>query len=124
MTGYIKPANPFIVPTDDGKKIEEHFGNASYGGENCSVAHMNAPAGWSEPFQKPEFDEFTIMVSGRKRIEFDDEVVEIGPGESILVKANTRVRYSNPFDEPADYWSVCIPAFNLDTVHREDVDEK
>ncbi|MGH1366107.1 MAG: cupin domain-containing protein [Calditrichia bacterium] len=120
MAGFKKQTNPFIVPTTDGKLIEEHFGMASTGSSQCSVAHMIAPPGWSEPYQKPEFDEFTIMISGTKIIEFNDEIVELKAGETLLVNAGTRLRYSNPYEEPAEYWSFCIPAFSPDTVHRED----
>lgn len=119
MTNHHKQTEPFVVPTDDGKLIEEHFGAASFGGDDLSVARMVAPPGWSEPAQTPEFDEYTLMVSGRKRVEIDGEAVEIGPGESLLVRSGSRVRYANPFDEPAVYWAVCRPAFTPDRVHRE-----
>lgn len=65
-SGYFKQSSPFAVPTTDGKTIEEHFGNTSTGSENVSVAHMIAPPGWSEPHQRPVFDEYTLMEKGRK----------------------------------------------------------
>jgi ethanolamine utilization protein EutQ len=116
---YIKQTNPFVVPTTDGKLIEEHYGAASTGDKAFSVAHMIAPAGWSEPFQTPQFDEVTIIVSGQKQFEIDGEKVILKAGESILIKKGTRVRYSNPFTEPCEYWSCCVPAFSPDTVNRE-----
>jgi mannose-6-phosphate isomerase-like protein (cupin superfamily) len=117
---YIKQTNPFVVPTTDGKLIEEHFGRASAHGEAFSVAHMVAPPQWSEPFQTPDFDEVTIMIRGKKQIEVEGECVTLEAGQTFLVTRGTRVRYANPFDEPAEYWSVCVPAFSPDTVHRED----
>jgi mannose-6-phosphate isomerase-like protein (cupin superfamily) len=116
---YIKQNQPFVVPTTDGKLIEEHFGLASAHGSAFSVAHMVAPPGWSEPFQTPEFDEVTIMIRGKKQVEADGEVFTIEAGETLLIRKGTRVRYANPFDEPADYWSLCVPAFSIDTVGRE-----
>ncbi len=80
---------------------------------------MVAPPGWSEPHQNPEFDEYTLMVRGRKQIEINGETVTLKPGESIHVKKGVRVQYSNPFEEEAEYWSVCIPAFSPDSVNRE-----
>lgn len=118
MKQYIKQNAPFVVPTTDGKLIEEHYGVAATGERNFSVAHMIAPAGWSEPEQKPEFDEITIMVKGRKQIDINGETVVILAGESIFIQKGATIRYSNPFDEPAEYWSVCIPAFTPDTVNR------
>ena len=117
---YFKQTKPFRVPTHDGKLIEEHFGHASTRTGGFSVSHMVAPPHWSEPHQKPEFDEITIVTRGRKLIEIDGEEVEVKAGESLLIKAGARVRYANPFDEEAEYWSVCIPAFDINTVHREE----
>lgn len=120
MKNYLKQTSPFRVPTTDGKQIEEHFGLASSGDGAVSIARMVAPPGWSEPFQQPAFDEYTLMVRGRKQVEIDGETVVLHPGESLLVRRGTRVRYANPFDEDAEYWSVCRPAFSPDTVHREE----
>ncbi len=117
---YIKQTKPFRVPTHDNKLIEEHFGYASTQTSAFSVAHMIAPPHWGEPHQTPEFDEITIVLRGRKRIEIDGEEVEVKAGETILVKAGARIRYSNPFDEETEYWSICIPAFDIGTVNRED----
>lgn len=116
---YQLQVNPFVVPTTDGKLIEEHAGLASTGDGHISIAHMLAPPGWSEPFQKPEFDEYTLVSRGRKMVEADGEQIIVESGQSILIKAGTRVRYSNPFDEECDYWSVCLPAFSIDAVNRE-----
>jgi mannose-6-phosphate isomerase-like protein (cupin superfamily) len=80
---------------------------------------MIAPPKWSEPFQSPEFDEITFVIRGKKQIEIDDEKIILNENESILVRKGTRVRYSNPFDEPVEYVSVCIPAFSIEKVHRE-----
>ncbi len=117
--GYIKQDKPFVVPTTDGKLIEEHVGLASTGDTNISIAHMLAPSGWSEPFQQPAFDEYTLVSKGKKMFEVDGEMIEVSAGESILIKKGSRVRYSNPFSEPCEYWSVCLPAFSIESVNRE-----
>jgi len=119
MKNYIKEDDPFVVPTNDLKLIEEHFGNASNKYENCSIARMEAPPHWKEPFQNPEFDEFTLMIKGKKVVIVDGEHIELKAGESLLVKKGARVQYSNPYDSPAIYWSICMPPFSLSTVHRE-----
>lgn len=119
MKKYFKQENPFVVPTNDGKTIEEHFGLASTRDNAFSVARMVAPSNWFEPHQTPEFDEITIMIKGKKLIEVDGEEIVLEAGQSIMVKKGARVRYSNPFDEEAEYWAVCIPAFSVDSVNRE-----
>jgi mannose-6-phosphate isomerase-like protein (cupin superfamily) len=117
---YEVQRSPFRVPTGDDKVILEHFGRASLDAGDFSLARMTAPPGWSEPAQTPEFDEITLMIHGRKRVEVDGEAVEIGPGESVLVRPGARVRYSNPYEEPAEYISLCIPAFTPGRAHREE----
>ncbi|MDG1178689.1 MAG: cupin domain-containing protein [SAR324 cluster bacterium] len=119
-SSYVLQQEPFVVPTTDGKLIEEHFGRVISNEPGLSIAHMVAPSGWSEPFQNPEFDEYTMIVRGRKQIEIDGEIVTLKVGESLLVRKGARVRYSNPFEEEAEYWSVCVPAFSIDLVNREE----
>ncbi|GMN10872.1 hypothetical protein MTsPCn9_28160 [Croceitalea sp. MTPC9] len=111
---------PFIVPTDDGKYIAEHFGLATNGEHAVSIAHMKAPPGWSEPFQTPEFDEFTFIISGKKQFHIGNEKVILKAGESIKISKNTRVQYSNPFKEECEYLAICLPAFTIETVNREE----
>ena len=79
---------PFIVPTNDGKLIEEHFGNATDGNSEISIAHMIAPPGWSEPFQTPEFDEYTYIIRGKKQFIIEGETVVLKSGESIKIERN------------------------------------
>lgn len=117
---FVHQQKPFRIPTDDGKTIDEHFGAASTGGDNVSVAHMIAPAGWSEPPQRPEFDEYTLMVRGKKEVNIDGERVVLSAGDSLLVPKGSTVQYSNPFEDEAEYWSVCIPAFSPQRVHRQE----
>lgn len=113
--------SPFIVPTTDGKLIEEHFGMASKNTGDYSLAHMVAPPGWGEPYQTPEFDELTYVISGRKMIETEGRQIVLEKNQSICIKKGTRVRYSNPYNEPVEYISVCIPAFTIERVKREDI---
>ncbi|RSK40614.1 cupin domain-containing protein [Mangrovimonas spongiae] len=119
MKKYIKQTQPFVVPTTDGKTIKEHFGLASDGNQDISIAHMIAPPGWSEPFQTPEFDEYTFIIKGKKQFNIDGEIVVLKVGESIKINRGTRIQYANPFNESCEYISICQPAFNIKTVNRE-----
>jgi len=120
MKTYIVQKTPFKVPTNDGKLIEEHFGLTSHGDSELSIAHMVAPPEWSEPFQTPEFDEYTFIIKGKKQFVIDDEIVILEAGQSIKIKKNVRVQYSNPFTEPCEYLAICLPAFSMQKVNRED----
>lgn len=116
---YTIQKKPFVVPTTDGKLIEEHYGNATDGNSSVSIAHMVAPPGWSEPFQTPEFEEYTYIIKGKKQFVIDDETIVLKAGESIKIEKNVRVQYANPFAEECEYLAVCLPAFSMDLVHRE-----
>ncbi len=102
------------------KTISEYVGRASTGGSDVSIAWMRSPAGWSEPAQAPEFDEYTVVISGSLSVEHNDGTTEVAAGEAIAVTAGERVRYFTPGG--AEYVAVCRPAFSPDTVHRESAD--
>jgi len=119
LKNYTIQKSPFVVPTNDGKLIEEHFGLATDGNSNISIAHMIAPAGWSEPFQRPEFEEFTYIIKGKKQFIIEGDTIILEAGQSIKIEKNTRVEYSNPFTEPCEYIAICTPAFSIESVNRE-----
>jgi mannose-6-phosphate isomerase-like protein (cupin superfamily) len=102
---------------DPPKVIEEFAGRASGGEERVSIARMRSPAGWSEPGQRPEFDEYTVVLSGSLRVDGESGGLEVGAGQGVLVRAGEWVRYSTPAG--AEYVAVCLPAFSPDTVHRD-----
>lgn len=116
---YTIQTTPFVVPTTDGKLIEEHFGRATNGDTHVSIAHMIAPPGWSEPFQTPEFEEYTYVIRGKKQFIIEGETVILEAGQSIKINRNTRVQYSNPFGEACEYIAICTPAFGIDLANRE-----
>ncbi len=118
MNKYKIQKSPFVVPTTDGKLIEEIWGNST-GNSNISIAHMVAPPNWSEPHQTPDFDEFTYIIKGKKQFEIDGETVVLESGQSILIEKGARIRYSNPFEESCEYIAICLPAFSMDLVNRE-----
>ena len=120
MKKYFIQKSPFVVPTTDGKRIEEHHGIPTTGNHEISIAHMIAPPHWSEPFQTPEFDEYTYIISGKKQFIIEDEVLILEAGQYIKIEKNTRVQYSNPFEEACEYMAICIPAFDFTKVHREE----
>ena len=119
MKKYTLQKSPFIVPTTDGKLIEEHHGIPTTQNRDVSIAHMIAPPQWSEPFQTPEFDEYTYNKKKKKQFIIEGETVILEAGQSIHIQKNTRVQYSNPFEEPCEYIAICTPAFDFNKVHRE-----
>lgn len=119
MTKYTLVKEPTRIPVPGGKLIEEIFGKVSTNTDDISVAHMVAPPGWGEPAQTPAFAELTVMVRGRMQIEAGGEQLELSAGQAIRIEPGVKVRYSNPYDEESEYYAICLPAFSLETVHRE-----
>jgi ethanolamine utilization protein EutQ (cupin superfamily) len=100
------------------KLIDEHVGRVNTGEERLSLAHMRSPAGWVEPGQRPEFDEYTLVLSGTLHVEHEAGELQVAAGQAVLARAGEWVRYSTP--EGAEYVAVCLPAFSPDTVHRDE----
>jgi quercetin dioxygenase-like cupin family protein len=119
MKGYKLQTNPTRIPANKEKIIEEYFGLSSDGDPEISIAQMTAPPGWSESYQTPNFDEFTLVISGKKQVIVNNEKITLHSGQSIKVFKNSRVQYSNPYDEPCKYVSICTPAFSIKNVNRE-----
>jgi mannose-6-phosphate isomerase-like protein (cupin superfamily) len=97
--------------------IDEFTGRASTGEKRASIARMRSPAGWAESGQRPEFDEYAVVLEGSLHLETDSDTLEVRAGQAVLVRAGEWVRYSTP--QRADFVSICIPAFSPDTVHHD-----
>jgi mannose-6-phosphate isomerase-like protein (cupin superfamily) len=101
------------------KLIEEFAGRVNNGETRLSIARMRSPSGWVEPGQRPEFDEYTLVLRGALTVESEAGTLVVGEGEAILTRAGEWVRYSTPHPEGAEYIAVCLPAFSPSTVHRD-----
>jgi ethanolamine utilization protein EutQ (cupin superfamily) len=118
MPDFIEnPSRVQAVGTEP-KLIEEYVGRVNTGEERVSVAHMRSPEGWVEPGQRPQFDEYTVVLEGWLRVEHEDGALDVRAGQAVLARAGEWVRYSTP--EGASYVAVCLPAFSPETVHRDD----
>jgi ethanolamine utilization protein EutQ len=115
-------AAPTRVPPAGNKPklIDEYIGRVNSSHAVVSVAHMRSPEGWLEPGQKPEFDEFTVVLRGQLRVEHDGGAMEVHAGQAVIAHAGEWVRYSTPAEGGAEYIAVCLPAFSPATVHRDE----
>jgi ethanolamine utilization protein EutQ len=101
------------------KLIDEYVGRVNSQTTSASVAHMRSPAGWLEPGQTPVFDEFTIVLKGTLHVEHEGGTLEVAAGQAVIAHAGEWVRYSTPHEGGAEYIAVCLPAFSMETVHRD-----
>jgi mannose-6-phosphate isomerase-like protein (cupin superfamily) len=101
------------------KLIHEFVGRVNTGEERLSVARMHSPQGWIEPGQRPEFDEYTLVLRGALRVEFDGGELDVAAGQAVHTAPGEWVRYSSPGPDGAEYVAVCLPAFAPETVHRD-----
>jgi ethanolamine utilization protein EutQ (cupin superfamily) len=105
------------------KLIDEYIGRVNLPGKSegqgISVAHMRSPAGWQEPGQTPEFEEYTIVLRGRLRVRHKGGAFDVAAGQAVIAHPGEWVQYSTP-DEATEYIAICRPAFSMETVHRDD----
>ncbi len=116
----VKIAHPSVINAagNKPKRIEEFVGRVNSQTPEVSIARMTSPAGWIEPGQRPEFDEYTLVLKGKLVVKTETGILEINENEAVITHAGEWVQYSTP--EGAQYIAVCLPAFSPDTVHRDD----
>jgi len=105
------------------KLIDEYVGRLNTKAEHVSIAHMRSPAGWQEPGQTPEFEEYTIVLRGRLRVTHAQGEFDVLAGQAVVAHPGDWIRYSTP-DEATEYIAICLPAFSPATVHRDDETKK
>jgi hypothetical protein len=116
MPTHIKGPSRIEAAGKPPKVIEEFIGRVNTGSPELSIARMRSPAGWSEPGQRPEFDEYAIVLNGIMHVEHENGALEVREGQAFVTRAGEWVRYSTP--EGAEYLAVCLPAFTRNNVHR------
>jgi ethanolamine utilization protein EutQ len=120
MPTLIETAKRIEAAGNKPKLIDEYVGRVNTGTADVSVAQMRSPAGWVEPGQTPEFDEFTVVLRGMLRVEHRGGAIDVHAGQAIIVNRGEWIRYSTPEDGGAEYIAVCLPAFSPGTVHRDE----
>jgi mannose-6-phosphate isomerase-like protein (cupin superfamily) len=118
---------PRLIPTpsrvtaagEPPKTIDEYVGRVNSGDTGVSLAHMRSPSGWSEPGQRPEFAEYTLVLRGALRVEHESGELTVEAGQAVHTAPGEWVRYSSPGPDGAEYVAVCLPAFDLDAAHRD-----
>jgi quercetin dioxygenase-like cupin family protein len=119
MALIIKSPSVIKAAGNKEKIISEYFGQVNSKTGQVSIAHMKSPEGWEEPGQRPEFDEYTIVLKGTLNVKTIKEIITVSEGEAFMTKKGDWVQYSTPFPGGAEYIAVCIPAFSPATVHRD-----
>ena len=102
------------------KIIEEYIGRVNSRTNELSIAKMKSPSGWIEPGQRPEFNEYTVVLKGMLKVTTKEETIDIYEGEALIIKAGEWVQYSTPDSEGAEYMAICLPAFSPEIVHRDE----
>lgn len=113
--------SPTVVPAagDPPKRIEEYVGRVNTGHAGVSVARMVSPQGWVEPGQRPEFEEVTVVLRGMIRVEHEQGTLDVRAGQAVVTRPGEWIRYSTPEAGGAEYVAICLPAFSMETVHRD-----
>lgn len=102
------------------KLIDEYVGRVNSQTSAVSVAHMRSPSGWVEPGQRPEFDEYTVVLRGALHVKHATGEFDVNAGQAVFAHKGEWIQYSTPGPDGAEYIAVCVPGFSPDTVHRDD----
>ena len=119
MSKLIKSCKVIEAAGNKPKKIEEYIGLVNSGNNEISIARMKSPEGWIEPGQRPQFDEYTVVLQGMLRVETENGVIDVQEGQAFISSKGEWVRYSTPNAGGAEYIAVCLPAFSPETVNRD-----
>ena len=120
MPTFMKTPSVIQAAGNKPKIIEEFIGRVNSKTQSLSVARMRSPSGWVEPGQRPDFDEYTLVLRGMLLVTSKGEAVEVHAGQAIIAHRGEWVQYSTPGPEGAEYVAICLPAFSLETVHRDE----
>ncbi len=120
MPNLIKRPTQIKAAGNKPKIIKEFIGRVNSKTEAVSIARMKSPAGWIEPGQRPQFDEYTVVLKGMLRIEHKNGRMDVKAGQAVVTKKGEWVKYSTPLRGGAEYMAVCLPAFSPKTVHRDE----
>ena len=119
MPTHIKTPSVVQAAGNKPKIIQEFIGRVNSGTVGVSIARMKSPGGWVEPGQRPDFDEFTVVLRGTLRVEHEGGTLDVHAGQAVITHKGEWVRYSTPGGDGAEYLAVCAPAFSPATVHRD-----
>jgi len=120
MIQHIKSPSVIEAAGTGGKIIEEFFGRVNSDTTEVSIARMTSPQGWVEPGQRPEFNEYTLVLKGSLKVATREGEIIVSAGQAILTGSGDWVQYSSPFEGGAEYVAVCLPAFGMDLVKRDE----
>lgn len=120
MPTHLKGPSIIKAAGNKPKIIEEFVGRVNSGTSGVSVARMKSPQGWIEPGQTPDFDEFTIVLRGMVQVRSKSGTIDVHAGEAVISHKGEWVQYSTPESDGAEYIAICLPAFSMETVHRDE----
>ena len=119
MPTFIQAPTRIQAAGNMSKLIEEYVGRVNNRESRVSIAHMRSPAGWQEPGQVPEFEEYTIVLRGRLRVRHKNGESDVAAGQAVIAHPGEWIQYSTP-QEATEYIAICLPAFSPETVHRDE----
>ena len=111
-------ASPYVVGPRDGEYVQFHgFGTRQVvaagqtGGAFAVVEHDLAPRLLGAPTHTHEReDEISHVLSGRLGVQIGDEVLEAGPGDTVVKPRGIPHAFWNPGDEPVRFLEMITPA--------------
>jgi uncharacterized cupin superfamily protein len=71
---------------------------------------MVAPPKWSEPYQTPEFEEYTYIIRGKKQFIIEDETIILEAGQSIKMRKTRVCNTLTLLIKNVNTFNACLPS--------------
>lgn len=109
-------APPFT--TKDGSEIRELLAHRNSAIRNQSLAEARIPSGEATAAHyHPQAEEIYYLLEGRGRMQIEDEIREVGPGDAIAIPPGQRHQITTISAEPLRFLCCCAPAYeHTDTI--------
>jgi mannose-6-phosphate isomerase-like protein (cupin superfamily) len=112
-------APPFT--TKDGSEIRELLAYRNSAIRNQSLAEARLPVGAAtQPHFHPCAEEVYFLLGGRGRMQLEDAIRDVGPGDAIAIPPGMRHQITNTGSETLRFLCCCAPCYeHEDTVMVE-----
>jgi len=103
-------APPFT--TKDGSEIRELLAYRNSSIRNQSLAEARLPVGAAtQPHFHPRAEEIYFLLEGRGRMQLEDAVREVSPGDAIAIPPGMRHQITNTGSEELRFLCCCAPCY-------------
>jgi mannose-6-phosphate isomerase-like protein (cupin superfamily) len=120
MPKLIGSPTPIATVGNLPKCSDEYVGLVNTGDSKLSITLMHSPPRWEGIGRTADFHEFEVVLKGMLRVTSPEGDIDVEAGQAVHVEPGEWVRLSTPSADGAEYVTVCMPAFSLAALARDE----